>query len=49
MPIRSHGTGPVLGTFGTYYRDLREPSPRELDAVARLAAVAASALERHRS
>ena len=46
MPIRSNGTGRVLGTFGTYYRDLREPSPREMDAVARLAEVAASALER---
>ena len=43
MPIKSTG-GSVLGTFGTYYRDVREPSPREQAAVGRLAAVAARAL-----
>ena len=49
MPIRSNATSPVLGTFGTYYRNLREPSAREMDAVARLAEVAAAVLEHHRS
>jgi GAF domain-containing protein len=43
MPIKSPG-GCVLGTFGTYYRDVREPTPQERTAVARLAAVAAYAL-----
>ena len=42
MPIMSEGK--VLGTFGTYYRDPREPSDGEREAVARLAAAAASVL-----
>lgn len=46
MPIVSQRSGAVLGTFGTYYRDRREPSPREIDAVRRLASVAARALDR---
>jgi hypothetical protein len=29
MPIRARASGAVLGTFGTYYRDVREPSPQE--------------------
>jgi GAF domain-containing protein len=45
MPIKSSG-GEVLGTLGTYYRDTREPTPRELAAVGRLAATAARALNR---
>jgi GAF domain-containing protein len=45
MPIKS-GDGRVLGTFGTYYRDVRQPSPEEVTAVATLAATAARALER---
>ena len=45
MPIKSAIDGRVLGTFGTYYRDLREPTPREVEAVKALAATAAEALE----
>jgi GAF domain-containing protein len=45
MPIRSGG-GAVLGTLGTYYRNVREPTPREIAAVSRLAATAARALHR---
>jgi GAF domain-containing protein len=46
MPIISEMDGRVLGTFGTYFRDERLPSERELEAVGMLAAVAACALER---
>jgi GAF domain-containing protein len=45
MPIKSPRSGAVLGTFGTYYRDRREPTPREIEAIQRLAAVAARALD----
>jgi GAF domain-containing protein len=44
MPIKSARNGKVLGTFGTYYRDRREPTPREIDGIRRLAAVAARAI-----
>jgi GAF domain-containing protein len=44
MPIKSAG-GQVLGTFGTYYRERREPTPEEYHAVATLASAAAIALE----
>jgi hypothetical protein len=46
MPIMSGRNGAVLGTFGTYFRDRREPTPIEIDAITRLAAMAARALER---
>ena len=45
MPIKSGNDGRVLGTFGTYYRDVRQPTTRELAAVRALAAAAARALE----
>jgi hypothetical protein len=45
MPIKSEQDGRVLGTFGTYFRDAREPTTREMDAVRRLAAAAARVLE----
>jgi GAF domain-containing protein len=45
MPIRASG-GEVLGTLGTYYRNVREPTPREIAAVSQLAATAARALHR---
>lgn len=45
MPIKS-AHGRVLGTFGTYYRDVREPSDDELATVNALAAAAAQALDR---
>ena len=47
MPIKSANRGEVLGTFGTYYRDLREPTERELAAVGLLAQTAARALKRN--
>jgi GAF domain-containing protein len=43
-PIKSSG-GAVLGTFGTYFRDRRSPSPDEQRGVALLAAAAALVLE----
>lgn len=46
MPIMSQRNGAVLGTFGTYYRDRREPTQREIDAIRRLASVAARAIDR---
>ena len=46
-PIRARAGGAVLGTFGTYYRDVREPSPHEIEAVTRLADVAAKAIEKN--
>ena len=46
MPIKS-ATQAVLGTFGTYFRDRRLPTPEERQAVERLATVAAVALSRH--
>jgi len=44
MPIKSN-CGRVLGTFGTYFRDRRSPTPAERHGVALLAAAAAMALE----
>lgn len=46
MPIRSPRNGAVLGTFGTYYRDRREPTALEIKAIGKLANLAARALER---
>ena len=46
MPIKSASDGKVLGTFGTYYKDVRKPTPEELEAVRVLAAAAARVLER---
>jgi GAF domain-containing protein len=45
MPIKSGQDGRVLGTFGTYFRDVREPTTREMRAVRALAEAAARALE----
>ena len=45
MPIKS-GSGKVLGTFGTYFRDRREPTEGEREMVRNLAAAAALAIER---
>ena len=49
MPIKSDNDGRVLGTFGTYYRDVREPSEQEMAAVRDLARTAARALEAARA
>jgi GAF domain-containing protein len=43
MPVKS-ADGIVLGTFGTYFRESRRPTPQELRDVERLAAVAALVL-----
>jgi len=47
MPIRSSG-GAVLGTFGTYFFERREPMPHERRLVEVLTQTAALALERDR-
>jgi len=44
MPIKS-SNGYVLGTFGTYFRESRQPTKNELEAVQRLAVAAARTLE----
>jgi GAF domain-containing protein len=46
MPIMSSRSGAVLGTFGTYYRDRREPTAFEIESIRRLARLAARAIER---
>jgi len=43
MPIKSPD-GAVLGTFGTYFRETRKPSPAELRGIESLAAAAARAI-----
>lgn len=48
MPIVS-GTGNVLGTVGTYFRDIRPPSDHERHIVALLARTAALAIEQKRA
>lgn len=45
MPIMSTQDGRVLGTFGTYFRNLRQPTTLEIEAVRLLASTAARALE----
>jgi len=43
MPIKAED-GRVLGTFGTYFRDRREPTARERETVAKLVPLAAAAI-----
>ncbi len=43
MPIKS-AHGRVLGTFGTYFREHREPTAGEREAVALLVSLAALAI-----
>ena len=45
MPIKSSSNGRVLGTFGTYFQQHREPSTEERDAVRELGGAAALAIE----
>lgn len=45
MPIKTN-EGKVLGTFGTYYRESREPSEKEVAVISELANVAAQVLEK---
>ena len=44
MPIIT-GKGKVLGTFGTYFREQREPTEDEIHSVEELAKAAAMVLE----
>jgi GAF domain-containing protein len=44
MPIK-RPDGTVIGTFGTYFRQYREPTLQQIDAVARLAEAAAGVIE----
>ncbi len=46
MPIMSSRNGAVIGTFGTYYQDHREPTEFEVASVRRFARLAAQAIER---
>jgi GAF domain-containing protein len=48
MPLTVDG-GRVVGTFGTYFRESREPTPEEMADVAALAPVAARAIAAHAS
>ena len=41
--------GTLLGTFAVYYRDVREPTQKELDSLDKATAIAAIALEAQRS
>ena len=47
-PIMSHA-GRVLGTFGMYYREVRSPSPTEIQLIDDASRVAGIAIERERS
>ena len=48
MPIKARD-GRVLGTFGTYFRETRGPTPEEMHSVRILVQTAALAIERDRS
>jgi len=48
VPIRD-ANGNVLGTFANYYREPRQPTPRDIEAIQLLAQTASIAIERHRS
>lgn len=47
-PIISHG-GKVLGTFGMFYREVREPGPAEIQLIDDASRIAGIAIERDRS
>jgi PAS domain S-box-containing protein len=47
-PIMSHD-GRVLGTFGTYYREVRQPGPGEIQLIDYASRIAGIAIERDRS
>jgi formate hydrogenlyase transcriptional activator len=47
-PIMSHD-GKVLGTFGMYYREVRSPTPREIQLIDYASRIAGIAIERERS
>jgi GAF domain-containing protein len=44
MPIKNPNTQEVLGTFGTYFREKRQPTAEEQKGIERLAAAAARVL-----
>jgi formate hydrogenlyase transcriptional activator len=41
--------GKVLGTFGMYYREVRSPTPREIELIDQASRIAGIAIERERS
>lgn len=45
-PVQDAG-GKVLGTFATYYRNPRSPTPDELDSIRMISATVAKAIARH--
>lgn len=45
MPIKSHRDQRVLGTFGTYFREVRQPGAHEVEAVREFAGLAAVVLD----
>lgn len=47
-PILSR-EGNVLGTFGMYYREVREPSPAEIELIQHASSIAGIAIERDRA
>jgi GAF domain-containing protein len=47
-PIVSHD-GTILGTFGMYYREVRHPSPFEVELIQYASSIAAIAIERERA
>ena len=47
-PIMSHD-GTVLGTFGMYYREVRQPGPSEIQLIDNAGRIAGIAIERDRS
>src|SRR5215472_8215323 len=47
-PIISHD-GDVLGTFGMYYRDVRQPGPQDIELIENASRLAGIAIERDRS
>lgn len=47
MPIKNDN-GKVLGTFGTYFREMRQPSENEVNCIGSLAGAAAKVLNHER-
>jgi GAF domain-containing protein len=47
VPIKAADDGRVLGTFGSYFFEKREPTAREREVVGMLVLLAASAIVAH--
>lgn len=48
MPLKDE-SGRVVGTFGTYFRESRQPTEQEIDSIARLAPLASRAIAQLRN